>query len=62
MRTKDGRKIVRHAEMPLEGRRASAIALPAADVRSLQLQLAPAYLPYLNLRELALWERRHVGK
>jgi hypothetical protein len=62
MRTADGRKIVRHAEIPLDGRHASAISLPGTDVRSLQLQLAPAYLPYLNLRELALWERRHVGK
>lgn len=60
LRTDDGRKIVRHAMLSLGDRSASTISLPDAGVRSLRLRLTPAYLPYLNLRELSLWERGGV--
>jgi hypothetical protein len=62
LRTADGRKIVRHAAVSLDGNRTSAVSLPGTGVQTLRLRLAPAYLPYLSLRELALWERRVVGE
>lgn len=61
-RTGDGPTLVRHALVPLEGNHTAAILLRVANARALQLRIAPAYLPYLNLRELALRERDAVGE
>lgn len=62
LRTTDGRKIVRHAAVTLAGGVTADVVLPGAGVRAVRLRLTPAYLPYLNLRELFLREQRDVGE
>ena len=62
VRTADGGKITRHAALALEGDRTATVALPGDGVRSVRLRMAPADLPYLNLRELGLWEQRGIGE
>jgi hypothetical protein len=60
LRTTDGRKLVRHAAVTLTEGVTATVALPGAGVRAVRLRLTPAYLPYLNLRELRLREQRDV--
>jgi branched-subunit amino acid transport protein len=62
LRTTDGRKLVHHAAATLAEGVTADVALPGTGVRAVRLRLTPAYLPYLNLRELFLREQRDVGE
>lgn len=62
LRTTDGRRVVRHAVVVLEGRDTAILRLPAVSARALRLRLVPAHLPYLNLRELFLRGHRNIGE
>lgn len=62
LRTTYGRKIVRHAAVPLSGEQRAVVDLPGSGVGRVSLRLTPAYLPYVNLRELFLREQRRIGE
>lgn len=60
MHTASGLRTVVAGYVMLEGSNAVEIPLETADVNVVRLRLAPANLPYLNLRELTLRERDGV--
>ena len=61
-RTREGETRRHHGAVTLENGKPATIALPGRNLDAVRLRLAPAYLPYSRLRELALREQRSVGE
>ena len=56
MFTEEGNIVRKHGALEFRENPTGEIRLPDATARKLRVRLAPAYLPYLNVRALA-WRR-----